>query len=73
MKKVFALLFVMLAGIAALGCSDDGVYTPVEHDDPAAEDCVNEPGVPDLGSDKPAIHCGDAGAEPDATIPDASK
>ena len=46
---VIAVVVVVMA-MAAMGCSDDGVYTPVTTNDPPAEvACDDKAGCPDAG------------------------
>ena len=51
------IIFVLACALA-LGCSDDGTYTPEDR----AEDCVNDAGVLSLDPNHPAQSC-DAGAD----------
>lgn len=50
MKYIMLAVVVMGMAIAAMGCSGDGVYTPVETNDPPAEQaCESKDGCPDAG------------------------
>lgn len=59
MKNLFVVLFVLVVGRVALGCSDDGVYTPV--------------GVPDAGQDAPLQACAEKDGCSDAGAEDAAE
>lgn len=52
MKNLCILVMVILGGRMLSGCSDDGVYTPVEYDagtDAPASACAEKAGCPDAG------------------------
>jgi hypothetical protein len=50
MKYVMLEMVVMVMAMSAMGCSDDGVYTPVETNNPPAEQaCESKDGCPDAG------------------------
>jgi hypothetical protein len=64
MKSAMLMVGVVLAVV--IGCSDDGVYTPVEHQDPPPEvACDDKAGCPDASDEM------DASA--DASTQDAQK
>lgn len=50
MKNGMMAVVVVVMAMAAMGCSDDGVYTPVETNDPPTEQaCDDKAGCPDAG------------------------
>jgi hypothetical protein len=54
MKNLCVILLVIVAGRATIGCSDDGVYTPVEYDagtdaHEPAQACSDKLNCPDGG------------------------
>jgi len=68
MKFVLLVLGFAIATVLVIGCSDDGVYTPVEQEDPPGSfACAEKAGCPDASDD--------AGEMADGAIPllDASK